>query len=48
MLKLKEEIRDEIVKIVANSSIPTKDGVAIINELNRLEKIEKLPTKDTK
>lgn len=45
MLKIKEEVRDEIVKAVANSNIPTNIGIQIINVLNSLEKVE-LPPKN--
>ena len=40
MLKLREETRDEIVKVIANSVLPTNLGIQVINILNGLEKIE--------
>ncbi len=47
MLKLREEIRDEIVKVVANSLLPTNQGIRIINVLNSLEKVPELPNEVT-
>lgn len=41
MLQISEQTRDEIVKAIANSQIPTNQGVAIINALNTLKPIEK-------
>ncbi len=40
MLKITEEVRDGIVKIIIGSNLPTNQGVAIINELNGLEALE--------
>jgi len=45
MLKLDEKIRDEIVKAIANSTLPTNQGIQIINVLNGLEKVEDKPEK---
>ena len=39
-LKLTEQMRDAIVKIIAESNLPTNQGIGIINALNNLEKIE--------
>lgn len=39
-LILKSEVRDEIVKVIANSNLPTIQGVGIINALNSLEAIK--------
>ena len=48
MLKLREEIRDEIVRIIANSVLPTNLGIRVIDILNALEKIEEKPNEKPK
>jgi len=49
MLKIDEKMRDEIVKIIAGSQLPTNQGIGIINALNSLEKVEsdKVPVTGT-
>lgn len=45
MLKIDEKMRDEIVKIIAESVMPTNQGLGIIQALNKLEVIEETKTK---
>ena len=40
MYKIKKEDRDNIVNYIANSNLPAKDAIAIINTLNSLEEIK--------
>jgi hypothetical protein len=40
MFKLNKQTRDEIVKIIASSQLPTNQGLSIIQVLNGLEEIK--------
>lgn len=46
MLKLTELNRDEIAKILANSTLPANQAISIINLLNGLEKVEESSMRD--
>jgi hypothetical protein len=43
MLQLDPKIRDEIVKIIAGSQLPTNQGLGIINALQALKPLEVKP-----
>lgn len=40
LLKLPKDVRDEIVKVIAGSNLPTNQGLGIIQVLNGLEEIK--------
>lgn len=48
MLKLPEEKRNDIVKIISNSQMPINQGLMIINILTSLQPVEELPANPEK
>jgi hypothetical protein len=46
MLTIKKELRDEIVKVIMSSNLPTVQGVGIINALNSLKELKEEIKKD--
>lgn len=45
MLQISEQNRDEIVKAIASSVMPTNIGIQIINILNTLKPVEEVKEK---